>query len=74
MLTVSAGISLLSKVSVSSIAMLLTISPYNLLSINALAVACVPDPAGAANVMVGALVYPLPPINPLNLISVTVTT
>ena len=57
-LTVSAGISLLSIVSVSSIAILLTISPYNLLSIKTLPVACVPDPAGAANVMVGAVVYP----------------
>mgnify|MGYP003310461376 CR=1 FL=1 len=72
--TVSEGTSLLSIVSVSSIAILLTMSPYNLLSIKTLPDACVPDPAGAANVIVGAEVYPLPPLNPLKLISVTVTT
>ena len=72
--TVTAGISLLSIVSVSAIAILLTISPYNLLSIRATACACVPDPAGAAMVTVGAEVYPLPPLNPLNTMMSTVTT
>ena len=43
-------------VSVSSILILLTISPYNLLSNNALPCACVPPPGGASNVIVGCVV------------------
>ena len=47
-----------SNVSVSSILILLTILPYNLLSINAVAVACVPAPGGAAMLIVGCVVNP----------------
>jgi hypothetical protein len=75
MLTVFAvGDVLSSNVSVSSILILLTISPYSLLSIRVLPTACVPAPTGAANVTVGAVVYPLPPLNPLKSTIVTVTT
>ena len=75
MLTVFAvGVALSSNVSVSSILILLTISPYSLLSIRALPCACVPAPGGAENVTVGAVVYPLPPLNPLKSMIVTVTT
>ena len=68
------GVVLSSKESVSSILILLTISPYNLLSIKVVPCACVPAPAGAANVILGAVVYPLPPLNPPNVSIVTVTT
>ena len=53
MLTVFVGEALSSNVSVSSILILLTISPYNLLSIKAVAVACVPAPGGAEIVITG---------------------
>ena len=52
------GEELSSNVSVSSILILLTILPYNLLSRKASAVACVPAPGGAAMVIVGCVVYP----------------
>ena len=75
MLTVVAvGVVLSSNVSVSSILSLLTMSPYNLLSIKGLPCACGPAPGGAENVTVGCVVYPLPPLNPLNSTIVTVTT
>ena len=75
MLTVFAVGDVLSwKVSVSSILILLTISPYTLLSIRALPCACVPAPGGAVNVTVGAVVYPTPPLYPPNVSIVTVTT
>ena len=71
---VAVGVVLSSNVSVSSILSLLTIVPYNLLSIKQLPCACVPAPGGAANVIVGAVVYPLPPTNPLKSTIVAVTT
>ena len=57
------GVELSSTVSVSSILILLTILPYNLLSIKGLPCACVPAPGGAENVTVGCVVYPLPPVS-----------
>ena len=68
------GVELSLTVSVSSILILLTMLPYNLLSIKGLPCACVPAPGGAENVTVGCVVYPLPPLNPLNSTIVTVTT
>ena len=54
--TISAGLSLDSIVSDSSILILFTISPYNLLSINAEPVAWLPEPGGAEKVTVGGVV------------------
>ena len=56
MFTVFAGESLSLNVSVSSILIWLTISPYNLLSINMLPCACVPAPGGAAKLTDGCVV------------------
>ena len=53
---VAVGVVLSSNVSVSSILSLLTMSPYNLLSIKPTPSACVPAPGGAAKVIVGAVV------------------
>ena len=62
--TVSAGTSLDWIVSVALILMALTISPYSLLSISAVADAPVP-PNVFVKEIVGAEEYPLPPLYPL---------
>ena len=62
-------------VSLSVILILLTISPYSLLSISASAVAVDPSGlVGASIVTDGCVVYPLPPVYPLLKYNSTVTT
>jgi len=61
-------------VSVSSILILLTISPYNLFSISAVPAAVVPPPPGAEITTVGWTSYPTPPKYVPNSINSRVTT
>ena len=72
--TVIGGVLLDEIESDSEILILFTIVPYSLLSIKAVPWAVTPAPGGALKVIVGGVVYPLPPINPLNNTNFTVTT